>query len=1156
MILPCLTFKIIKTNLDIIIGLPVIRQYRLASKLPSVFNGINVVEPRPHPNVATHLRADFEDLPESSFCVDKLCSSCDNTVCHPCANKYLGKMQTVDQYVYAFNSMRVSSSGDNYIKNSDALRTFPERLSTIQGAAKSCCSVGCDVPLRGPPPLNKPSVKHRRDFLGEPVQDDEILIKSDILDSLQEIPTNDVVDLIKIDGPDTLKLKLRALCEEYRDIFSTTVRKDPAKVPSMNFKVDERQWRHKRSRLPARKQPLDRQHAIYEQLEKLLKLGVIEVSTASEWSQVHMVPKPGTVNEWRMTIDFVKLNEATEGGEGWPITLIDALFQRLGDRKHKYFGVLDLTQGYFQGPLAPENREHTAFMTLNGLFQWTRCPMGLKSAGAYFQRVMSSTVLAGLAHRICELYIDDVLISGEDEESYVANVKSVFQRFRDFGVVVHPKKAKLGLTELEYVGHVVDKDGLHFSKEKRIEVLNFPKPTIQKHVQMFLGLANYFRDHVANITELLAPLRDMIVQYEKRKKIMWTPERELAFKNAKQAIHDCQKLYFIDPTITPILQTDASDYGIGGMLYQMKDNKMFPIRYISKSLQGSQLNWSTIEKECYAIFFCIQKLKPLLGSSHFMVKTDHKNLTYLKDHEKNCKVTRWKHALMEEDFSIEHVAGIEYNQQVPDALSRLVPDPRIPVDELFSLGNYRSRKNMLDKIAALKVKDPRDNLNLIMKNDFQSIDVKIYDKIAEFHNSTKGHFAWERVFKRMQAANAIDFSNPRKWIREYIKQCPCCQLMDRLKLKLKIKPFTTSSLRPFETVCLDHIGPLHIDGKTVYILVVIDCFSRWIELYPVKSTTAIETADCLFDFYGRYGSAETISTDRGPAFHNEIVQQLVELGGSDYQYTTAYSHEENGIIERHNAEVMRHLRAIMFDKRVTNSISKYLPIVQRIMNTLERVSTGVTPAELIFGNNLQLNNRILEDNRKDSVRNVVPLNKYVDNLLKQQETILIVARKHQQARDAYHMQDKDPNYAEYPINSYVLYTPPIGKRRPKTEMKHDGPFQVVNRLGDIYTIKNLLDGKPFDTHISALRPFFYDPLRINPKDVAVANAREFYIDRILSHRGDINAKTKMEFLVRWLDYTEDDDSWEPFGNLRNTEQLITYMRNDPKLVDLIDPKHR
>ena len=1160
-ILPCLTFKIIKTGLDIIIGLPVIRKYRLASKLPSVFNGINVVEPRPHPNVETHLWADPEGLPESNFCVDNLCSSCDHAICHPCADKFLGTLHIAYPNTYTFGLSRASSSGDDHIKNPDVLRTFPARLSAVHGAAESCCRVGHNGPLRGPNPSFKPSVIHRREFLGEKICDDEIEEKPNILDSLTTHKTNfspsdDILDLITIDGPPELRSRLRTLCEEYREIFSTSVRKEPAKVPSMKFTVDEAQWSHKRSRLPARKQPLDKQKEIYAQLKKLLELDIIEVSTASEWSQVHMVPKPNTINEWRMTIDFVKLNEATKGGEGWPITLIDALFQRLGDRKHKYFGVLDLTQGYFQGALAPENRAHTAFMTLNGLYQWKRCPMGLKSAGSYFQRVMSSTVLAGLAHKICELYIDDVLISGENEEQYLTNVKAVFQRFRDFGVVVHPKKAKLGLSELEYVGHVVDSEGLHFSKEKRIEVLNFPRPTIQKHVQMFLGLANYFRDHVANITELLAPLRELIVQYERRKKIMWTPERIEAFDKAKQAIHDCQKLYFIDPAITPILQTNASDYGIGGMLYQMKNGKMFPIRYISKSLQGSQLNWSTIEKECYAIFFCIQKLKPLLGSSHFMVKTDHKNLTFLKEHEKNCKVTRWKHALMEEDFSIEHVPGIEYNQQVPDALSRLVRDPRIPIDELFSLGNYKSRTKMLELISALKIKHPRDKLNLIMKNNAEHIDDKIYQNITKFHNSEVGHYAWERVYKRMQVANAIDFDNPRKWIREYIKQCPCCQLMDRLKLRVKIRPFLTSSLRPFETVCLDHIGPLHIDGKPIYILVVIDCFSRWVELYPVETTTAIETADCLFNFYGRYGSAETISTDRGPAFHNEIVQQLVELGGSDYQFTTAYSHEENGIIERHNAEVMRHLRAIMFDKRVTNTVTKFLPIVQRIMNTLERVSTGVTPAELIFGNNLRLESRILEDNRSKSIRSEVPLAKYMDNLLKQQEKILIVARETQKARDTHRMQEKHPDYIEYPINSYVLYTPPIGKRRPKTEMKHDGPFLVVNRLGDIYTIQHQTTGKPFDTHVSALRPFFYDPLRINPKDVAIANAREFYIDRILLHRGDINKKTSMEFLVRWLGYTEDDDSWEPFGNLRDTDQLLTYLRSNPRLVKLIDPKHR
>ena len=133
--------------------------------------------------------------------------------------------------------------------------------------------------------------------------------------------------------------------------------------------------------------------------------------------------------------------------------------------------------------------------------------MDMKGSGPYFQRAISTTVLAGLIYDICELYIDDVLISGECEQSFLDNVRTVFQRFRKFGVVIHPKKAKLGMKELEYVGHLINKNGLHFSKEKRLEVFNFPKPAVtQRHVNMFLGLVNYIRDHVRHITELLALL--------------------------------------------------------------------------------------------------------------------------------------------------------------------------------------------------------------------------------------------------------------------------------------------------------------------------------------------------------------------------------------------------------------------------------------------------------------------------------------------------------------------------------------------------------------------------------------------------------------------------------------------------------------------------
>ncbi len=150
-----------------------------------------------------------------------------------------------------------------------------------------------------------------------------------------------------------------------------------------------------------------RQSQIRQQCDKLLELGVIRHSTASEWSQVHMVPKP-TPGEWRFTLDFVRLNDCTSDLEGWPITLIRPLFQRLGTRKPKYFAKLDLTAGYHQARLDEASCVYTAFRTIHGLYEWTRVPMGTKGSGPYFQRVITTQMLDGLIYLICELYIDDV----------------------------------------------------------------------------------------------------------------------------------------------------------------------------------------------------------------------------------------------------------------------------------------------------------------------------------------------------------------------------------------------------------------------------------------------------------------------------------------------------------------------------------------------------------------------------------------------------------------------------------------------------------------------------------------------------------------------------------------------------------------------------
>ena len=110
-------------------------------------------------------------------------------------------------------------------------------------------------------------------------------------------------------------------------------------------------------------------------------------------------------------------------------------------------------------------------------------------------------------------------------------------------------------------------------------------------------------------------------------------------------------------------------------------------------------------------------------------------------------------------------------------------------------------------------------------------------------------------------------------------------------------------------------------------------------------------------------------------------------------------------------------------------------------------------------------------------------------------------------------------------------------------------------MGTKYTIQDLVQDKSIDTHISTLRPFLYDKIITDPVQVAVQNQEEFHIDHILAHRGAHTRRTTMEFKVRWLGYDETYDSWEPYKNLRDTEQLIKYLR-DNHMKKLVNKKHR
>ena len=223
---------------------------------------------------------------------------------------------------------------------------------------------------------------------------------------------------------------------------------------------------------------------------------------------------------------------------------------------------------------------------------------------------------------------------------------------------------------MEFVGHTINDTGISFSKEKLHEVVTFRHMTTQKELRSFVGLGNYFRDHVLNYSEAVHNLNQLVNPYHPRLHISWTPQLLAELKAVKDAINECPRLFFVDDFSPVMVHTDASDFAIGAYLFQRReDGKEYPIGFMSKSLIKEQLKWSTPEKECYAIVIAIRKWHYLFEGVHFILMTDHENLTFLHSGH-SAKVTRWRMELQDYDFELVHIPG--RNNIVADAFSRML----------------------------------------------------------------------------------------------------------------------------------------------------------------------------------------------------------------------------------------------------------------------------------------------------------------------------------------------------------------------------------------------------------------------------------------------------------------------------------------------------
>ncbi|GBG88009.1 hypothetical protein CBR_g46380 [Chara braunii] len=355
-----------------------------------------------------------------------------------------------------------------------------------------------------------------------------------------------------------------------------------------------------------------------KQLDELLEKGWIRPSSSPFGAPVLFVPKKE--GELRMCIDYRGLNAITVKNAE-PLPRIDDLLDRV--QGCKYFSKIDLKFGYHQIEVHLDDQYKTAFRTRYGHYEFIVMPFGLTNAPTTFQRCMNDLFRPWL-DRFIVVYLDDILVFSRTLQEHEGHLRQVLEKLREANFKINAKKCEWAKTQVLYLGHVLDGDGIKPEDSKIAAIRDWPTPRTLTELRSFLGLANYYKKFVRNFSTIAAPLRRLL-----KKEIIWKWDKDCtsAMKKLKQALIEYPVLTVADPSLPFIVTTDARQYGIGVVLQQDDGNGYRPEEFMSARMPSEKVATSTYERELYAPRQALEHWKHYLLGRHFKVYSDHETLS-------------------------------------------------------------------------------------------------------------------------------------------------------------------------------------------------------------------------------------------------------------------------------------------------------------------------------------------------------------------------------------------------------------------------------------------------------------------------------------------------------------------------------------------------
>lgn len=720
-------------------------------------------------------------------------------------------------------------------------------------------------------------------------------------------------------------------------------------------------------------------------LDNLVSEGILKPVTHSAWAApiVPVLKKNGSV---RICGDYKLTANLALKGNVYPIPNIGDIYDKLTGGV--VFSQLDLQQAYFQCPLSEESQEVTVINTEKGLFAYTRLPMGISVAPSVFQQVMDQ-VVQGIP--MCAAYLDDIVVSGRTLEEHNKNLHLVLTRLQDAGLRLCLDKCVFGKQTITYLGHELSAEGIRPTKEKveAIRAVQVPKNIVE--LRSFLGLVNFYHSFVQNLSDILAPLNQLL---KKDTTWKWTEKQDKAFQKAKTLLQGEPVLMHYNPKLKIILTCDASPYGIGGVLSHMTEEGEKPIAYTSRTLTQAEKNYAHLEREALALVFSVQKFHKYLYGRDFVLRSDHKPLLGLLKEDRaisataSARIQRWALTLANYRYTLEYCPG----SRIPhaDTLSRCPMKESVKeedyLDVVLSISILDATPVTAAKIAQATHNDPiLSKVKRFILAGWSEDDNCVAEELQPY-SSRKAELSvqencvlWggrvvvppslrENILKLLHeghpgivkmkglARSYVWWPKLDRDIEQAVNLCSACCQARKCAPKAELHPWVWPKI-PWHRIHVDYAGPF--EGKMI--LVMVDAHSKYIEAFITNSASTSVTLSKLRQSFATHGIPAVLVSDNGTCFTSDEFAQFCRINGIKHIRSAPFHPATNGLAERAVQTVKEGLKKTSGDleDRLYRFLSRY--------RITPHATTGQPPATLLMNRHVRTRLDLVKPNQEATV---------------------------------------------------------------------------------------------------------------------------------------------------------------------------------------------